>query len=102
MVIKTRGQEEKEGSEQYTLENTLLFGGLESSLEEVTFILNWKNHRLQQKQDWELTMAQIMTTRPFRYDLNQIPDDYTVEVRNRFNGLYLIERVPDKSMDVGS
>ena len=31
------------------------------------------------------------TTRPFRYDLNQIPDDYTVEVRNRFNGLDLIE-----------
>ena len=31
------------------------------------------------------------TTRPFRYDLNQIPDDYTVEVRNRFKGLDLIE-----------
>ena len=31
------------------------------------------------------------TTRPFRYDLNQIPNDYTVEVRNRYNGLYLIE-----------
>ena len=57
----------------------------------------------QQKQDQELTVAQIMnsfksranfrlklkkvgkTTRPFRYDLNQIPNDYTVEVRNRFN-----------------
>ena len=54
----------------------------------------------QQKQDWELTVAQIMnsllpnsdlklkkvgkTTRPFRYDINQIPYDYTVEVRNRF------------------
>ena len=53
----------------------------------------------QQKQDWELTVAQIMssiakfrlklkkvgkTTRPFRYDLNQIPYDYTVELRNRF------------------
>ena len=52
----------------------------------------------QQKQDQELTVAQIMnsllpnsdlkkvgkTTRLFRYDLNQIPDDYTVEVRNRF------------------
>jgi len=36
------------------------------------------------------------TTRPFRYDLNQIPDDYTVEVRNRFKGLDLIDRVPDK------
>ena len=61
----------------------------------------------QQKQDWELTVAQIMnsfliakfrlklkkvgkTTRPFRYDLNQIHYDYTVEVRNRFKGLDLI------------
>ena len=49
----------------------------------------------QQKQDQELTVAQIMkfrlklkkagkTTRPYRYDINQIPYDYTVEVRNRF------------------
>ena len=36
------------------------------------------------------------TTRPFRDDLNQIPYDYTVEVRNRFKGLDLIDRVPDK------
>ena len=66
----------------------------------------------QQKQDWELTVAQIMssllpnsektlkkvgkTTRPFRYDLNQIPYDYTVEVRNTFKGLDLIDRVPDE------
>ena len=35
------------------------------------------------------------TTRPFRYDLNQIPYDYTVEMRNRFKGPDLIERVPD-------
>ena len=35
-------------------------------------------------------------TRPFRYDLNQIPYDYTVEVRNRFKGLDLIDRVPDE------
>ena len=62
----------------------------------------------QQKQDWELTVAQIMnsklpnpdlkkigkTTRSFRYDLNKIPNDYTVEVRNRFKGLDLIDRVP--------
>ena len=34
------------------------------------------------------------TTRPFRFDLNQIPYDYTVEVRNRFKGLDLIDRVP--------
>ena len=65
----------------------------------------------QQKEDQELTVAQIMsstakfrlklkkvgkTTRPFRYDLNQIPYDYTVEVRNRFKGLVLIDRVPDE------
>ena len=36
------------------------------------------------------------TTRPFRYDLNQIPFDYTVEVRNRFKGLDLIDRVSDE------
>ena len=36
------------------------------------------------------------TTRPVRYDLNQIPYDYTVEVRNRFKGLDLIDRVPDE------
>ena len=35
-------------------------------------------------------------TRPFRYDLNQIPNDYTVEVRNRFKGLDLIDRVLDE------
>jgi len=61
----------------------------------------------QQKQDWGLTVAQIMnsllpnsdlnkkvgkTTRPFRYDLSQIPYDYTVEVRNRFKGIDLIDR----------
>ena len=60
----------------------------------------------QQKQDQELTMAQIMsslfrlklkkvgkTTRPFRYDLNQIPYDYAVEVTNTFKGLDLTDRV---------
>ena len=36
------------------------------------------------------------TTRPFRYDLNQIPYDYTVEVRKKFKGLDLIDRVPDE------
>ena len=38
----------------------------------------------------------MKTTRPFRYDLNQTPCDYTVEVRNRFKGLDLIDRVPDE------
>ena len=62
------------------------------------------------KQDQELTVAQIMnsllpnsdlkkvgkTTRPFRYDLNQIPYDYTVEMRNRLRGSDLIGRVPEE------
>ena len=38
----------------------------------------------------------MKTTRPFRYDLNQTPYDYTVEVTNRFKGLGLIDRVPEK------
>ena len=48
----------------------------------------------QQKQDQELTVAQIMNS--FMYDLSQIPNDYTVKVRNRFKGLDLIGRVPDE------
>ena len=36
------------------------------------------------------------TTRPFRYDLNKIPYNYTVEVTNRFKGLYMIDRVPEE------
>ena len=64
----------------------------------------------QQKQDQKLTLAQIMnsllpnsdlekvgkTSRPFRYDLNQIPYCYTVEVTNRFMGLDMINRLPDE------
>ena len=65
----------------------------------------------QQKQDQKLTVVQIMnsllqnshklkrvgkTTRPFSYDLNQIPYDFTVEVRNRFMGLDLTDRVPEE------
>ena len=67
----------------------------------------------QQKQDQELTIYSSdhelliakfrlklkkagKTTRPFRYDLNQIPYNYTVEVRNRFKALGLIDRVPDE------
>ena len=65
----------------------------------------------QQKQDWGLTVALIINSflansdlkgrkwgkpldHSFRYDLNQIPYDYTVEVSNRFKGLDLIDRVP--------
>ena len=43
-----------------------------------------------------LKYVTMKTTRPFRYDLNQIPYDYTVEVRNRFKGLDLIDRVLDE------
>ena len=65
----------------------------------------------QQKQDWELTVAQIMNslqnsdlngrkqgkpTRLFTYDLNEIPYDYTVEVTNKFKGLDLIDRMPEE------
>ena len=65
----------------------------------------------QQKQDRELTVAQIInsllpnsdklkkvgkTTRPFRYDLNQIHYDYMMEGTNRFKGLHLTDRVPKK------
>ena len=64
----------------------------------------------EQKQDQELTVAQIMvsllpssdlkkvgkTTKPFRYDLNQIPYEYTVEVTNRFKGLDLVDQVPEE------
>ena len=46
---------------------------------------------------FRLKLKQVgKTTRPSRYDLNQIPYDYTVEVRNRFKGLDLIDRVPDE------
>ena len=41
-------------------------------------------------------MKKGKTTRPFRYDLNQIPYDYTVEVRNRFRRLDLVDRVPEE------
>ena len=65
----------------------------------------------QQKQDQELTCSDHelliakfrlkwkkvgKTTRPFRYDLNQVPYDHTVEVRNRFKGLDRIDREPDE------
>ena len=40
------------------------------------------------------------TTRPFKYDLNQIPNNYTVEVRNRLKGLDLIDRVPEEVHDI--
>ena len=41
-------------------------------------------------------MKKVKTSRPFRYDLNKIPYDYIVEVRNRFKGLDLIDRVPEE------
>ena len=64
----------------------------------------------QQKQEWELTVAQIMssllpnsdlnkvgkTTRPFRYDLNKTSYNFIVEVTNRFKGLDLIDKMPEE------
>ena len=51
-----------------------------------------KGKEQQFKSKFRLKLKKVgKTTRPFRYDLNQIPYDYTVEVRNRFKGLYLIE-----------
>ena len=58
--------------------------------------------------DQELLIAKLRlklkkrgkTIRPVRYDLNQIPYDYTVEMRNRFKGLDLIDRVPDELCEV--
>ena len=45
----------------------------------------------------KLTLKKVRKmTRPFRYDLNQIPQDYNVQVRNRFKGLDLIDRVPEE------
>ena len=73
--------------------------------------LAWESLYSQQKQDWELTVAQIMnsllansdklkkvwkTPRPFRYDLSQISNDYTMEGRNRFKWLNLIDRVSNE------
>ena len=70
-----------------------------------------KLYTVRKKQDWELTgsdhelfiakfrlkMNRIgKTTRPVRYDLNQIPYIYTVKVRNRFKGLDVIDRVPEE------
>ena len=86
---------------------------------QIDFLLcsqRWRSLYSQQKQDWKLTVAQIIrsllqnsglnwkkvgkTLRPFRYDLIQIPYDYTVEVRNRFKGLIIdlrhSDRVPDE------
>ena len=68
------------------------------------YTVNKNNTRADCGSDHELLIAKFelklkkvgKTTRPFRYDLNQIPYDYTVEVRNRFKGLDLIHRVPDE------
>ena len=61
-------------------------------------------HSVHSGSDHELLVAKFRlkfkkvgkTNRPFRYDLNQTPYDYTVKVRNRFKGLDLVDRVPDE------
>ena len=68
----------------YTVRKTRL--GADCGSDHELFIAKF---RLKLKKVWK-------TTRPFRYDLNQIPYDYTVEVTNRFKGLDLIDRVPEE------
>ena len=60
-----------------------------NKIESWLWLRSWTQFRLKLKKAGK-------TTRPFRYDLNQIPYDYTVEVRNRFKGLDLIDRVPEE------
>ena len=90
---------------------TLPDGQHQNQIDYILCTQRWEALYSQKKQDQELTVAQIMnsflpnsdwnwrnwgkTTRPFRCDLNEISYDYTVEVRNRFKGLDLIDRVPD-------
>ena len=71
------------------LENSAVATGLEK----VSFHSNPKERQCQRMLKWKKVGK---TTRLFRYDLNQIPYDYTVEVRNTFKGLDLIVRLPDE------
>ena len=95
---------------------TLLFslpdGQYQNQIEYILCSLRWRSSIQSAKtrlgadcgSDHELLIAQFRlklkkvgkTTRPFRYVLNQIPYNYTVEVRNRFKGLDLMDRVPDE------
>ena len=68
---------------------SLLFNMLSSLV--ITFLLRSKHIELLNTKFRDKLKKVGKTTRPFRYDLNQIPYDYTVEVRNRFKGLDLIE-----------
>ena len=71
---------------------------------EKLYIVNKTRLGADYSSDHELLIAKLRlklkkvgkTIRPFRYDLNQIPYEYTLEVRNRFKGLDLIDRVPDE------
>ena len=72
----------KDGEALYSQQNQSADCGSDHELLIAKFRLKWKKVG--------------ETTRPFGYDLRQIPYDYTVEVRNRFKGLYLIHTVNDK------
>ena len=87
-------------------------GWHQNQIDYILFIQRWRSSIQSAKtrpgadcdSDHELHVAKFRlklkkvgkTARPFRYDLNQIPYDYTVEVRNRFKGLDLIDRLPDE------
>ena len=85
-------------------------GQYQNQFDYIHFSQRWRNPiqsaktrpRVDCGSDYELLIAKFRlklnkvgkTTRPFRYDLNQIPYSYTVEMRNRFKGLHVIDRVP--------
>ena len=58
--------------------------------------LDWQKEIFCHQEIWFRLKKVGKTSRPFRYDLNQIPYDYTVEVTNRFKGLDMIDRVPEE------
>ena len=91
---------------------TLPYGQYQNQTDYILFSQRWKSSIQSAKtrpgancgSDHELLITKFRlklkkvgkTARPFNYDLNQIPYDYTVEVRNRFKGLDMIHRVPDE------
>ena len=80
------------GARQFCYSESIFAGSMLTTLQ----ILRTKNHELLIAK-FRLKLKEVgKTTRPFRYDLNQIPYDYTVEVTNRFKGLDLIDRVPEE------
>ena len=99
-------------TQEMTLHTDITDGQYQNQIDYILCIQRWRSSTQSAKtrpgadcgSDHELLIAKFRlklkkvgkTTRPFRYDLNQIHYDYTVEVRNRFKGLDLIDREPDE------